>query len=136
VQTMRQAGKAGDLTRVVEADVMFHELVLGRAKQLHCLQIWRMISPRVRAYFYHCGPRHHALTDIADEHDELITAMRTGHIEQVLAVLDPHILADVIVGGSAPQQGPRRPSTIKGIRHVPHPDRRMQAGSFVVQPGP
>lgn len=108
VQTMRQAGEAGDLTRVVEADVMFHELVLGRAKQPHCLQIWRTISPRVRAYFYRCGPRHHALTDIADEHDELIAAMRTGHIEDVLAILDPHILADVIVGGSAPQQGDKQ----------------------------
>jgi DNA-binding GntR family transcriptional regulator len=98
VRTMRQAGQAGDLARVVEADVKFHELVLGRSNQPHCLQIWRTISPRVRAYFYRCGPRHQALTDIADEHRDLIAAMRTREIERVLVVLDPHILADTIVG--------------------------------------
>ena len=97
-RTMRQAGQAGDLARVVEADVKFHELVLGRSNQPHCLQIWRTISPRVRAYFYRCGPRHQALTDIADEHRDLIAAMRTRDIERVLVVLDPHILADTIVG--------------------------------------
>ena len=97
VRTMRQAGAAGDLTRVVEADVKFHELVLGRSNQPHCLQIWRTISPRVRAYFYRCGPRHHALTDIADEHADLIAAMRTRDLDRTLAVLDPHILAETIV---------------------------------------
>jgi DNA-binding GntR family transcriptional regulator len=98
VRTMRQAGQAGDLARVVEADVKFHELVLGRSNQRHCLQIWRTISPRVRAYFYRCGPRHQALTDIADEHRDLIAALRTREIARVLAVLDPHILADTVVG--------------------------------------
>jgi DNA-binding GntR family transcriptional regulator len=98
VEAMRQAGVAGDLTRVVELDVRFHELVLERSKQPHCAQIWRTISPRVRAYFYRCGPRHHALTDIADEHTELLDVMRTGDIDQVLAALEPHILADTIVG--------------------------------------
>jgi DNA-binding GntR family transcriptional regulator len=98
VQTMRLAGEAGDLARVVETDVKFHELVLGRSNQPHCLQIWRTISPRVRAYFYRCGPRHQALTDIADEHRDLIAVMRTGDFDNVMAVLEPHILADVIVG--------------------------------------
>lgn len=105
VQAMRQAGEANDLARVVETDMMFHELVFRRSNQPHCLQIWRTISPRVRAYFYRCGPRHQALTDIADEHRELIAAMRTGDIERMLVVLDPHILADVIVGESTRQGG-------------------------------
>ena len=98
VQTMREAGAAGDLARVVELDVRFHELVLGRSRQPHCAQVWRTISPRVRAYFYRCGPRHQSLTDIADEHRELLDVMRTRDLERVLAVLDPHILADTVVG--------------------------------------
>jgi DNA-binding GntR family transcriptional regulator len=108
VQTMREAGATGDLARVVEHDVRFHEFVLGRSKQPHCLQIWRTISPRVRTYFYRCGPRHQALTDIADEHRELLDVMRTHDIERVLAVLDPHILADVIVGAETVPAGQSR----------------------------
>ena len=103
VAMMRQAGAADELGRVVELDVKFHELVLARSQQMHCAQIWRTISPRVRAYFYRCGPRHQALTDIAEEHRELVDVMRTGDTERVLAALEPHILADVIVGRATSQ---------------------------------
>lgn len=98
VATMRTAAAAGDLARIVEADMHFHELVLERAQQPHCLQIWRTISPRVRAYFYRCGPRHNRLDAIADEHAELLTAMRSGDIEHVLRTLEPHILVDTLLG--------------------------------------
>ncbi len=98
IVAMQQAGEANDLCRVVELDVRFHELILARSAQPHCAQIWRTISPRVRAYFYRCGPRHAALTDIAEEHRVLIAAMRTGDLDRVMAALEPHILADVIVG--------------------------------------
>lgn len=104
VAMMQSAGEAGDLGRVVELDVQFHELILARSAQPHCAQIWRTISPRVRAYFYRCGPRHHALTDIAEEHRDLLAAMRTGDTVRVMATLEPHILADVIVGMSTPKQ--------------------------------
>lgn len=103
VETMRRAGERGDLAGVVDTDVRFHELVLARSKQLHCAQIWHTISPRVRAYFYRCGPRHHALTDIADEHRELVDVLRTRDLDRVLAALEPHILSDVIVGPRATQ---------------------------------
>ncbi len=103
VATMRQSAAAGDLARIVEADVHFHELVLDRARQPHCLQIWRTISPRVRAYFYRAGPRHASLDEIADEHRVLLDAMLTRDPEQVLAALDPHILVDKLLG---PPAGP------------------------------
>ncbi|HMQ33366.1 MAG TPA: FCD domain-containing protein, partial [Chloroflexaceae bacterium] len=74
------------------------ELVLDRSGQLHCLQIWRTISPRVRAYFFRCGPRHTSLAEIADEHRELLDAMLTRDPERVLAALDPHILVDKLLG--------------------------------------
>jgi DNA-binding GntR family transcriptional regulator len=98
VATMREAAAAGDLGRIVEADLHFHELVLERSQQMHCLQIWRTISPRVRAYFYRCGPRHSRLDEIADEHEDLLTAMRSGDGEQVMRALEPHILVDKLLG--------------------------------------
>jgi DNA-binding GntR family transcriptional regulator len=98
ITTMRQAAAADNLARIVEADMHFHELVLERSQQPHCLQIWRTISPRVRAYFYRCGPRHSRLDEIADEHDDLLAAMRSGNIEQVMQALEPHILVDKLLG--------------------------------------
>ncbi len=101
VASMRDAAAAGDLARIVAADLHFHELVLERAQQMHCLQIWRTISPRVRAYFFRCGPRHSHLNAIVEEHEALLTAMRSGDIEQVLQTLEPHILVDKLLGPQA-----------------------------------
>lgn len=95
------AARSEALAVIVEADVRFHELVLQRAGQPHCLQIWRAISPRVRAHFYRSGPRHASLAEIADEHRELLAAMRTGDLERTLAVLEPHILVDKLLGPPA-----------------------------------
>ena len=49
---MEQAGKANDLIKLVEADLGFHEIVITASGQLHTMQIWRTIWPRIRAYFY------------------------------------------------------------------------------------
>ena len=49
---MEQAGKANDLIKLVEADLGFHEIVISASGQLHTMQIWRTIWPRIRAYFY------------------------------------------------------------------------------------
>jgi DNA-binding GntR family transcriptional regulator len=92
VDTMREEGAAGNLVAAVEADLRFHELVLERSQQPHCVQIWRTILPRVRAYFYRCGPMHPTPTDIAEEHQELLETLLTHDIEQVLTLLDKHIL--------------------------------------------
>lgn len=98
VAAMDEAAAAGSLAPIVEADVRFHELILARAGQPHCLQIWRTIVPRVRAHFYRSGPRHASLAEIADEHRELLAAIRTGDIERTLSVLEPHILVDRLIG--------------------------------------
>ena len=70
VQTMRQAGVIGDLDALAEADVRFHELVIERSGQQHCLQIWRSIQPRVRAYFRRDAPIH-------SRRMRLLTSMRS-----------------------------------------------------------
>src|SRR3954462_9078983 len=52
VWQMAEAARTNDLARSVEADMRFHELMLERAEQPHTVQVWRLIAPRIRAYFY------------------------------------------------------------------------------------
>ena len=92
VETMRQEGAAGNLVAAVEADLRFHEFILDRSEQPHCVQLWRTILPRVRTYFYRWGPLHPTPTNIADEHQELFDTLVTHDIDQVLTLLDKHIL--------------------------------------------
>jgi DNA-binding GntR family transcriptional regulator len=91
VETMRRAGAEGDRDELAEADVRFHELVIERSGQPHCLQVWRSIEPRVRAYFRRDAPAHADPEEVAAEHDELLQALRDRDEALVLATLERHI---------------------------------------------
>lgn len=91
LRTMRQAASSGDLDALAAADVRFHELIIERSGQPHCLQIWRSIQPRVRAYFRRDAPIHSRLEEIADEHEELLQVLRRGDEVELLETLRRHI---------------------------------------------
>lgn len=91
VARMREAGARNDLDELAADDVRFHELVIERSGQPHCLQIWRSIEPRVRAYFRRDAPAHQRGEEIAEEHDELLQALRARDEKQLLDTLSRHI---------------------------------------------
>jgi DNA-binding GntR family transcriptional regulator len=93
VGTMRAAGKRADLDALAEADVRFHEVMIERSGQHHCAQLWRSIEPRVRAYFRRDASAHARADadEVADEHDELLEAIRQGDEAQLVATLERHI---------------------------------------------
>jgi len=91
VQAMRHAGQVGDADALADADVRFHELVVARAGQPHCEQLWRTIEPRVRAHFRRDAPAHQDPRTVADQHQELLDALRAGDETHLLATLERHI---------------------------------------------
>jgi DNA-binding GntR family transcriptional regulator len=96
---MEQAGMANDLLKLVEADLAFHEIVLSAAGQLHAMQIWRTISPRIRAYFVRYE-RFRSFEETVEEHRVLLAALQTRDPAIVLAQLERHI--DVPAPKAAP----------------------------------
>jgi DNA-binding GntR family transcriptional regulator len=97
---MEQAGKADDLLKLVEADLHFHELVISASGQLHTMQIWRTIWPRIRAYFVRYE-RYRSFEKTVEEHRELLEALQTRDPEIVVAQLERHI--DVPAPAGAPR---------------------------------
>jgi DNA-binding GntR family transcriptional regulator len=91
VARMREAGTRNDLDELAADDVRFHELVIERSGQPHCLQIWRSIEPRVRAYFRRDAPAHQRGDEIAEEHDELLRALQARDERALLKTLARHI---------------------------------------------
>jgi len=91
VASMRDSGARGDLDELAAADVRFHELVIARSGQPHCLQIWRSIEPRVRAYFRRDASAHPRPDELADEHQELLDALCAGDQKQLVKTLARHI---------------------------------------------
>jgi len=101
---MEQAGKANDLLKLVEADLAFHEFVISASGQLHTVQIWRTIGPRIRAYFYRYE-RYRSFEETVEEHRALLAALQTRDPAIALAQLERHI--DVPSPPAAPEV--RRP---------------------------
>jgi DNA-binding GntR family transcriptional regulator len=97
---MEQAGKANDLVKLVEADLGFHEIVISASGQLHTMQIWRTIWPRIRAYFYRYE-RARNFEATVEEHRVLLAALQTRDAATVLAELERHI--DVPAPPTAPK---------------------------------
>ena len=87
---MEEAGKADDLTKLVEADLCFHEIVITASGQLHTVQIWRTIAPRIRAYFYRYE-RSRSFEETVEEHRILLAALQTRDPAIALAQLERHI---------------------------------------------
>jgi DNA-binding GntR family transcriptional regulator len=100
IWVMEQAGKDNDLRKLVEADLNFHEIVISASGQLHTVQIWRTIWPRIRAYFYRYE-RFRSFQETVEEHRELLEALQTRDPATVLAQLERHI--DVPAPPAAPK---------------------------------
>jgi DNA-binding GntR family transcriptional regulator len=93
VADMRAAGQRRDADALADADVRFHEHVLIRSGQHHCLQLWRTVQPRVRAYFRRDAPGHTDPNDVAEQHQLLIDALRAADVARLDEVVGEHIHA-------------------------------------------
>jgi len=91
VGQMRRAGADGDAAALALADARFHELVIERSGQPHCLQIWRTIEPRVTAYFRRDAAAHDDASDVAAQHEQLLRALVAREEAPLLDLLEQHI---------------------------------------------
>lgn len=91
VDEMTQAAREGATDRLADADIAFHELVITRSEQQHCLQVWKTIQPRVRAYFRRDAPAHEDASAVPEQHQVLLDVLRTGDEAAVLEAIDIHI---------------------------------------------
>jgi DNA-binding GntR family transcriptional regulator len=91
IWVMERAARSGDLLKVVEADLRFHDIVISSAGQPHTTQIWRSIWPRIRAYFFRYG-RGASLDVMVAEHRELLEVLQTRDEARVLRQLERHIV--------------------------------------------
>lgn len=92
VEEMVDAAGDADFTRINEADMTFHETVVLASRQEHTVQLWRTVSPRIRVQFYRLAPRHRRPIDIAEEHRQLLDALRGKDARTIHQTLEEHII--------------------------------------------
>jgi DNA-binding GntR family transcriptional regulator len=80
-----------DVDAITLTDIQFHQLLMERAGQPHCLQIWQLMEPRIRAYFRRDAKALKSSSAPAEQHARLLAALRSGDEAKALAELDRHI---------------------------------------------
>ncbi len=91
VDDMREAASAHSSEKLAELDIRFHETVITRAEQPHCLQLWKTIQPRVWAYFRRDAPAHPDPQTVAVQHQELLDVLKTRDEKATVAAVEQHI---------------------------------------------
>ncbi|MET8571739.1 GntR family transcriptional regulator [Streptomyces sp. NPDC004783] len=91
VRNMEAAAAASDAALLADEDIRFHEAVVTLSGQQHCLQIWRSIQPRVRAYFRRDANHYADATVVASQHQELVDALRGGDVQALDRAVAAHI---------------------------------------------
>jgi GntR family transcriptional regulator of gluconate operon len=92
IDEMDLGAQRGDLARINELDVRFHEITVEASGSRHALQLWRSVQPRIRAQIYRLAPRHAALTEIPAEHRELLEAIKTNDPDSLRDAVEQHII--------------------------------------------
>lgn len=87
------SGSKTTLKQLVELDVSFHRHVVESSGGYHTKQLWLAIQPRIRMGFYHLGSRHHHSSEIAQEHEDLLAALRSRDLTIALNALDVHAMS-------------------------------------------
>ncbi len=85
------AGSGASAERLADLDLAFHEAVIEACGHTQTLQIWRVIQPRVRAYFVRDAPAHPSPEEIPQQHQALLTALRSGTPATVDRAVVQHI---------------------------------------------
>jgi DNA-binding GntR family transcriptional regulator len=93
VDNMVQAAQRADVLATNDLDLKFHELVLTAANQPHCLQLWRLVLPRVRAYFYQFTRKDtETLLWVAQQHQTLLDVLQKRNNAALQKAIKTHIL--------------------------------------------
>jgi DNA-binding GntR family transcriptional regulator len=91
---MVEAAERTDVRSVAEIDVAFHEFVMTRSDQMHAIQIWKSIEPRIRTFFHvSTPPNRQGLLEVANQHRDLIDALQQGNDEALDRHVRDHITA-------------------------------------------
>lgn len=91
VEEMQAAAGRQDLPLLVEKDLEFHQRLVELADHAQVSQIWSSIAGRIRAHFYRSGA-YLDLHGVAAEHAELLPLLRRGDLDELLPLLERHIV--------------------------------------------
>lgn len=91
VADMKEAAGQGNLSRLVENDLAFHEFLINLADAPGLLNTWTSIYNRIRLYFLMQGETYGDLHELWEEHESLLRTIEAGDADRIVKALEMHI---------------------------------------------
>jgi len=91
VDEMRAVARTGDLTRLVEVDLRFHEYLLTRADHELALKLWQTLEVGMRRCLRTRHKIYTFLDEVVGSHPTLITALKARNVSLSRQILSDHI---------------------------------------------
>jgi DNA-binding GntR family transcriptional regulator len=107
VEEMRQAARSGDLTRLVEIDLRFHEYLLEQANHELALKLWLNLEVGLRRCLRTRHKIYTFLDEVVGSHPTLITALKARDKTQAKQILSDHIAESLhhLLANWSPEDG-------------------------------
>jgi DNA-binding GntR family transcriptional regulator len=88
---MHSAGARGERDNLIELHLAFHRSYYALAHNDLLLQIWTLMEGQTRLYLHTHRLPLEALTDYAEDHQELLEAFETGSVEEIDTAVVQHV---------------------------------------------
>jgi DNA-binding GntR family transcriptional regulator len=92
VDEMQTAAGAGDLARLLDADIRFHRTIIELAGWSRLRKIWESLHPQTLTLYTLRSLTDWSLPDHADRHLPVLAALRRGGADAAAAAMSEHIL--------------------------------------------
>jgi DNA-binding GntR family transcriptional regulator len=102
IADMKRLAKKKDLAGLVNAELEFHRILCGFARNPYVVKVSEMIDAQVRMALTIDNATYDNLADVADEHEPIIAAIEAGDADAAADLIASHILSSLAgVTGSA-----------------------------------
>ncbi|ANE47720.1 hypothetical protein SY83_17140 [Paenibacillus swuensis] len=91
IDEMRASGKAGNIPKLVDYDLAFHEYIVRKPDLTNITNMWSNIYNRIRLHFLMQDHLYEDISTTWKQHQVLLDAIRTMDIELSCAELNKHI---------------------------------------------
>lgn len=91
VKDMKDGADRGDLIKVVDSDLAFHEYLLKMSRYVNLINIWSSIYNPIRLHFILQTQTFDNLDEVSSDHQELLDVIKDKDVEKVCQAMSRHI---------------------------------------------
>ena len=132
IKEMILAADERDMTKLVEADLEFHQRIVRFASHRRLLDVWQRMYIQLRLFLAMKDQLYDNPRDVAETHIPLLEAFRSGDVETAHQVMSNHIInaGELLLSSidDATDIPPKEESNEKGIRSCNNHPNASAAG--------